>query len=40
MSPPPCGRTEIFDFEEGLYFLAPCGDRELLLIVIPNCGFW
>ena len=32
----PCGRYEICDFEEGLYFLAPCGDRELLLIVIPN----
>ena len=28
----PCGRTEICDFEEGLYFLAPCGDRELLLL--------
>ena len=42
----PCGRTEIFDFEEGAFIYPPTyvgegwGEGEILLIVIPNCGFW
>ena len=41
----PCGRTEIFDFEEGALFPPTYvgegwGEGEILLIVIPNCGFW
>ena len=37
----PCGRTEIFDFEEGAFISPPTYVGEgIIIIVIPNCGFW